>query len=253
MNGADGDPIEYASFDPKTGANGGDGADEWRSAATRAADAAAASTGDGWPLSLSGVTESLVTTRGPNGRWNLAPLGLFADSSDSGTSTETVDSVVTAKTWGRTRTRRNFEREGTGWVQFSTDPVAFVDAALSIVELDEPVLVDAAAWVRVDVERVESGDEDGTEWVRWRLRPTAGAVRRTRVPRFARAPIAVVEASVAASRLDAPGYDAARGRAVIARAGETVRRTGDERTVRAFDRLLEHAGLDDPSADGGDR
>ena len=47
----------------------------------------------GWPLELRGVTEAVVTTRGPNDRWNLAALGLFAGD------------PVTARTWGRTRTQ----------------------------------------------------------------------------------------------------------------------------------------------------
>lgn len=233
-------PIEYASIDPRNVAGADEGpADANSNPVDGVGGGPLPARSDGWPLSLSGVTESLVATRGPNGRWNLAPLGLFTDSTVDGELT------VSATTWGRTRTRRNFEREGTGWIQFSTDPLVFVDAALSIVELDAPVLADADAWVRVDAERVGTGVEDGTEWVRWQLRPTAGAVRRTRVPRFTRAPTAVVEASVAASRVDAPGYDAERAKAVIARAGQTVRRTGDERARRAFDRILEYAELED--------
>ncbi len=73
-----------------------------------------------WPVALSGVTESVVTTLGPNGRWNAAALGLFAGD------------PVTARTWGNTRTKRNFHRRGEGYVQFVDDPVVFTDAALSL-------------------------------------------------------------------------------------------------------------------------
>jgi hypothetical protein len=67
-----------------------------------------------WLVELRGVTESIVATLGPNGRWNLAALGLFAGE------------PVTSRTWGNTRTRRNFHREGEGYVQFTRDPVDFV-------------------------------------------------------------------------------------------------------------------------------
>ena len=75
-----------------------------------------------WPVDLDGVTESVVATRGPEGAWNFAALGLHAGD------------PVTARTWGRTRTRRNFEREGSGIVQFVHDPVVFTECALSVLE-----------------------------------------------------------------------------------------------------------------------
>jgi len=54
-----------------------------------------------WPVDLAGVTESVVTTLGPNDQWNLAALGLHAPDGDG---------PVTATTWGRTRTWRNRPR-----------------------------------------------------------------------------------------------------------------------------------------------
>lgn len=187
-----------------------------------------------WPVELTGVTESLVTTLGPNDRWNVAPLGLVADD------------PVTATTWGRTRTRRNFERTGSGYVQFPTDPVLFVEAALSIVEVSEPVLADATAWTRVAVRRLDSGVDGGTEWVRWALEPVDSEIVSRRVPTLSRARGAILEASVAASRLDVDGYDTQTGRAVLARASETVERTGGPRERDAFDRLLDHLDRDLP-------
>jgi hypothetical protein len=150
---------------------------------------------DGWPDPLHGVTESLVTTLGPNDRWNVAPLGLHAGD------------PVTARTWGRTRTWRNFTERGGGVVQFTTDPVLFAEAALSVLERDEAVLEDAAAWVRIDAERLAEGSEGDTTWVDWALHPVDGTTRRRTVPTFSRGYAAVVEATIAVSRLDVPGYD----------------------------------------------
>lgn len=187
---------------------------------------------DGWPVELAGVTESLVTTLGPKGRWNAAPLGLFADD------------PVTATTWGRTRTRRNVERTGEGYVQFVTDPVTFVDAALSIVEVDDPILEKAHAWARVEFERSASGTDDGAEWVRWKLTPVESVVVSRDVPTLSRGLGAVVEASVAASRLDVPGYDDGACRRTIAQANDVVERAGSPREREAFDRLVAHVDAD---------
>ncbi|MGM0389815.1 MAG: DUF447 domain-containing protein, partial [Natrinema limicola] len=148
-----------------------------------------------WPVALSGVTESVVTTLGPNGLWNAAPLGLHAGEH------------VTARTWGNTRTRRNFHRQGEGYVQFIDDPVVFADAALSIVEFEEPILESACAWARVVVEQVDAGSEGDTDWEEWELRPSESGVERETVPTIDRGFGAVVEATVAASRLEVAAYD----------------------------------------------
>ncbi len=172
-----------------------------------------------WPAPLRGVTESVVTTLGPDERWNLAALGLEVapDRSEEGDDGEAQGGtaagaagdapVVTARTWGRTRTRRNFAARGEGYVQFTPDPVAFVDAALGIREVDEPVLESAAAWARVAVERVEEGTSGGTDWVDWRLRPVESVVREESIPVVNRGYNALVEATVVASRLEVPAYD----------------------------------------------
>ncbi|WP_394354498.1 DUF447 domain-containing protein [Halobellus ruber] len=159
---------------------------------------------DGWPLALRGVTESVVTTLGPNDRWNLAALGLQAPDGSVGA---TPAEPVTATTWGNTRTRRNFHRQGGGVIQFVSDPRTFVAAALTIHEVDEPVLPEAHAWVEVRAERVGSGEDGGTRWEEWELRPVEAAVVDPVVPRINRGFAAVIEATVAASRLDVPAYD----------------------------------------------
>lgn len=180
-----------------------------------------------WPVALSGVTESVVTTRGPDDRWNVAALGLHAGD------------PVTARTWGRTRTRRNFEVRGTGYVQFVDDPVDFVEAALAVRETDEPVLDSAAAWVRVSVERQDSGVEGDTGWVQWALSPAESAAERERVPTIDRGFAAVVEATVAASRLDVPAYDRDELASRLDHYAEVVESAGDAREREAFDRIRE--------------
>jgi hypothetical protein len=185
-----------------------------------------------WPVELRGVTESVVTTLGPNDRWNVAALGLFAGD------------PVTARTWGRTRTWRNFTERGGGRVQFVADPVDFVDAACSIREEDEPLLSSADAWVEVAVESVDSGTDGDTRWTEWALHPVESAIERETIPTTNRGYGAVIEATVAASRLDVPGYDAAVLRDRLAYFGRVVDRCGGPRERTAFDRLLEHADLD---------
>ncbi len=159
-------------------------------------------TGTDWPVELCGVTESVVTTLGPNGLWNVAVLGLHEGT------------PVTARTWGNTRTRRNFHRQGGGFVQFTCDPVDFAEAALSIREEEDPVLDSADAWVEIEVEQVDAGNADGTRWEEWELTPVDSEIRERWVPLTNRGFAAIVEATVAASRLDVDGYDTAelRGR-----------------------------------------
>lgn len=154
-----------------------------------------------WPVEIDGVIESLITTPEQEGRWNVAALGLHADDNRVPTGT------VRARTWGKTRTRRNFERTGVGYVQFLRDPKLFVEAALGVYEIDEPILETAAAWAEVEVHRIGTGTVGGTEWVDWALRPEKVEIRRRTVPTIDRALGAVVEMTVAASRLGVPAYD----------------------------------------------
>ncbi|RZH69369.1 DUF447 domain-containing protein [Natrinema altunense] len=182
-----------------------------------------------WPVELSGVTESIVTTLGPNGLWNAAALGLHAGD------------PVTARTWGNTRTRRNFHRRGTGYVQFVDDPVDFAEAALSIVEREEPVLASATAWVRVAVDRIESGREGDTDWEDWALRPLEATIERETVPTIDRGFGAVVEATVAASRLSVSGYDETELRDRLAYCASVVDRAGGPREREAIERVRERS------------
>ncbi|KAB1198487.1 MULTISPECIES: DUF447 domain-containing protein [Haloferax] len=187
-----------------------------------------------WPVELRGVTESVVATLGPNDRWNLAALGLHAPDSS--------DEPVTATTWGNTRTRRNFHRQGGGVVQFVSDPRAFVEAAMTIYEVESPVLDAADAWVEVGATMVDSGDDEGTHWEQWELTPVDAAVEETRPFTINRGFGAVVDATVAASRLDVPAFDTDDLLARLEYFAETVQKCGGPREREAFARIDELTG-----------
>jgi hypothetical protein len=104
--------------------------------------------------------------------------------------------------------------------------------------VDEPVLDDARAWVRVSPEQLDSASEGDTQWVDWRLPAEAATVRSRVVPTFSRGYAAVVEGTVAASRLDVDGYDTEQLRERIDYFDGVVDRCGSERDREAYDRLL---------------
>ncbi|MEF8822375.1 MAG: DUF447 domain-containing protein [Halovenus sp.] len=188
-------------------------------------------TPDRWPVTLSGVTEAVVSTLGPNDRWNVAALGIHAP--------ETADDPPTARTWGRTRTWRNFSEHGEGYVQFIQDPVLYVDAALAIHETDEPILDQAHGWVRVSVEEIGSGTSGDTEFVDWALFVEESGVEHRVVPTVNRGYAAVIEATVAASRLDVEAYDSDELLDRIRYFEDVADRCGGPQEQQAFSRLLE--------------
>jgi hypothetical protein len=182
---------------------------------------------EGWPASPRGVTESIVATLGPNDLYNHAALGLHAGD------------PVTAVTWGNTRTRRNFERQEEAYVQFSPDPVDFVAAALSIHETEAPILDRTAAWCRVRVEQIDREERGGTVRRSWRLEPLEAAIRDRSVPTTNRGYGAVIEATVAASRLDVDAYDTQTLRNRLAYYEEVVETCGSATEQAAMSRLTE--------------
>lgn len=191
-------------------------------------------TANEWPVDLRGVTESVVTTLGPNELWNAAALGLHAP--------ERGEEPVTATTWGNTRTRRNFHRQGGGVVQFTTDPRAFVAAAATIDEHESPLLASADAWVEVVAEQVDAGEDGGTRWERWELTPVESAVIHESVPTINRGFAAVIDATVAVSRLDVPAFDTEELLDRLAYFEETVEKCGGDEEVAAFEQLSEVSG-----------
>lgn len=180
-----------------------------------------------WPVERAGVVETVVTTLGPNGRWNVAALGVEDLAGDGPAS---------ARTWGRTRTWRNFRERGGGYVQFTRDPVDFVEAALSVREEEAPILDSADAWVEIEAETSASGTDGGTEWTDWHLRAIESSVERRVVPVTSRGRAAVVEATVAASRLDVDAYDTDDLRDRLAYFEGVVERCGAPRDREAFER-----------------
>jgi hypothetical protein len=182
-----------------------------------------------WPVELRGVTETVVTTLGPNDLWNVAALGVHAGD------------PATATTWGRTRTWRNFTERGGGYVQFTPDPVDFAEAAMTVREEDDPVLSSADAWAEVEVERRDSGEEGDTQWVEWTLEPVDSAVERERPATINRGYYAVIEATVAASRLGVTAYDQAALRERLEYFGTVVEKCGGERDREAMGVVREQA------------
>jgi hypothetical protein len=148
---------------------------------------------------------------------------------------------VTARTWGRTRTWRNFTERGRGVIQFVTCPQQFVDAALSIREFSDPVLQNASAWVRVDVTELADGAEGDTQWVDWALHPTEFEISERTVPTFNRGYGAVVEATIAVSRLDVPNYDRERLLDRLRWLETVVDRAGGPAEREAFAKIREYA------------
>ncbi|WP_435063890.1 DUF447 domain-containing protein [Halobaculum sp. EA56] len=221
---------------PSDDAGDSDGGDDDAHGGNADADAGTAT--DAWPADLRGVTESVVATLGPNGKWNVAALGLHAPEHDD----RPAEAPVRARTWGRTRTRRNFTERGGGVVQFVTDPRDFVDAAATVREEDEPVLDSADAWAEVTAERVDSGERGGTEWVDWHLRVTDAAVERTGVRTINRGFAAVVDATVAVSRLDVPAYDTDVLLERLRYFSDVVDRCGGPAEREAFERLSDASG-----------
>ena len=188
-----------------------------------------------WPVELRGVTESVVATLGPNDLWNMAALGLHAP--------DEPDEPVEATTWGNTRTKRNFHRQGGGVVQFTADPREFVDSAMTIREESDPVLPNADAWVEVSVTSVDRGEEGGTEWERWELRPvTKGIIERSRPLTINRGFYAVIDATVAASRLDVPAFETDVLIDRLEYFEATVDKCGGPSEREAFERLSEYSG-----------
>ncbi|ELZ96734.1 hypothetical protein C440_03133 [Haloferax mucosum ATCC BAA-1512] len=192
-----------------------------------------------WPVELRGVTESVVATLGPNDLWNFAALGLHASDPDA--SADDTDSV-TATTWGNTRTRRNFHRQGGGVVQFVTDPRDFVAAAMTITESESPVFDSADAWVEVEVSMVDSGEDGGTRWETWELTPVEAGITQTRPYTINRGFGAVIDATVAASRLDVPAFDTDELLSRLVYFAETVEKCGGPKEREAFARIDELTG-----------
>lgn len=178
-----------------------------------------------WPVDFDGIAETVTLTPDPDGGWNLAALGVRAGD------------PATARTWGETNTRENFERAGRGVVTFVDDPVLFVEAALTERQAESPDIEGVAARVAVSVEEVDRGAEGGTTWVDWALAPGESDVVRRSVPVTNRGFNAIVEMTVAASRLGVSVYDEETLRTRLTYFEEVVEMCGGEREAVALARI----------------
>lgn len=200
---------------------------------------------DGWPARIAGVMETVVATKGPNDRWNQAALGIAPAATDGDAVEQGSDAAVTAHTYGRTRTRRNLATGREAIVQFTRDPLDFVEAALGVFETNAPILVSADAWTRVSATQERLRDGEGTEIVEWSLHPVESGVRERVVPTTNRGRAAVIEATVPASRLAVEGYDEAELLQRLSWLADVVETAGDERSEAAFERIDEQVGWRD--------
>lgn len=189
-----------------------------------------------WPFASDGIVETVTTTPQPDGTWNVAALGL----------TDVSEGTAQARTWGRTRTRKNFEREGRGYVHVHTDPVVFARAALERWTREEPVLPEAAAWAKVETSDTEQGTTNGTNWRDWTLRPLATDILRRQVPCPSRGFPAVIEMTVAASRLGHPAYHDDQLLDRLDAYSATAIRCGGPREREAVDRIESLTAWDQP-------
>jgi hypothetical protein len=95
----------------------------------------------------------------------------------------------------------------------------------------------ADAWAEVSVERVGSEREGDTEIITWKLEPVDSVVERRVVPTTNRGFYAVVEATVAASRLDVDAYERETLLDRLAYFEGVVETSGGERERTAFERI----------------
>jgi len=200
---------------------------------------------EGWPVRLSGVTETIVATRGPNDRWNQGMLGI-SPPDDDGTAIESGETAAaSARSFGRTRTRRNLDAGRTAYLQFTTDPIDVVDAALTTFETAAPMLAATDAWTRISGETLGRSNEGDTEILTWAVHPIESAVRERTVATIDRGRAAAIEATVPASRLDVDQYDEAALLDRLEALEAVVETAGDERTRAAFDRIDDHVAWRD--------
>ncbi len=142
-----------------------------------------------WPVKIEGIIEVVVTTFDASTCWNVALLGLHGGE------------IVTARTWGKTRTRENFSKGKNAYVHFVRDAVLFAEAALCIKEQKDPHIEGSYAWAKIEAKTIGLGEENDTEWEDWRIDVRESQVVKKEVPILNRGHNSIIEATVIASRL----------------------------------------------------
>lgn len=138
------------------------------------------------------ITETVATTHDGGGTPNAAPMGVIRDK-------DSVD--VYARLWEGSTTLENVRATGEVVVNFTRDPVVYVESAMGDGSrfVVDGRLRDADGWVRCDAERVVSERDEVT---RWRLVERERRVEEQVLPTHSRGFASVVEATVHATRLD---------------------------------------------------
>lgn len=190
-----------------------------------------------WPITLTGVVETIITTKQPDDIWHHAAMGLEPAPQPS---------AATGRTWGDTRTAQNLQRTERAVIQFLADPLVFVEAALGTYRTTAPVSTASGAWVRATATCETTGRTAGTGWRDWQFVPQRGAVRERHIPTIRRGRAAVIDAAVAASRLAVDSYETASLWERIDYDRTVVNRCGNDREQRAFARLLALVDQDPP-------
>jgi hypothetical protein len=140
------------------------------------------------------ITETVATTHDGEGSPNAAPMGVVRDKDDED---------VYARLWEGSTTLENVRATGEVVVNFTRDPVVYVESAMGDGSefVVEGRLRDADGWVRCNAERVNCERDEVT---RWRLVERKRHIERRVLSTHSRGFASIIEATVHATRL---GFD----------------------------------------------
>lgn len=169
------------------------------------------------------ITETVATTYDEDGEPNAAPMGVIRDDS------------IYARLWDGSTTLENVRETNEVVVNFTRDPVVYVEAAMGDGSdfVVDGRLRDADGWVRCDARQVKE-ESDGV--TRWRLRERERAVEERVLPRHSRGFASVIEATVHATRLEfKPEL-----RELYEHHIDVARKCGGDREAEAVERLVRY-------------
>lgn len=193
----------------------------------------------GWSPLYGRITETVSVTEGGDG-FNVAPMGVVRRGGDDGDDCGDGGCEVFARLWRGSDTLENVRETGRVVVNFTRDPVVYVESALDDADgrVVDGRLEGADAWIRCSAER-EGTERDG-EVERWRLNAVETEVETRRVYAVNRGFNAVVEAAVDATRL---GFRPEL-RERVERNAEVALKCGGPREERAVEVLKQHVDLE---------
>jgi len=173
-----------------------------------------------FPFEIEGIVEVIITTFDTLAGWNVALLGLQGGER------------ITARTWGKTKTRENFHKGGDAYIHFTRDSFLFVEAALCIKEQKTPHIEEAYAWGKIKVNSIDKGKDGKTEWEDWSIEIIEEEIIKKEIPIINRGYNAIIEATVVASRLRISD-NRSKDLEYIGKLLEIVERCGDDRDREA--------------------